>query len=283
MAQPPRQRAGWLQFGWKVLLALTILVLMFIGSPITWALQWTLFNPVGTTLLLWGGLVVLLAGNRLFSGEVAIRRAWCALSVGAYVALTVPGLVQSSGIQLPETLGPVAALTLIAHLGRRDLKEALRDWALVMSIALYVSLGVSALWLLATALGAATFIAIALLPPLLFEGVMLLLRRVWPATGRVTTAAGLVISGALAVTVLSYTGFHPTTSLFWSGFFGLLGAVPIWLGLLLSVLTKPLVEVASGAHKGIRNGPNLGTALVELSHGPLLIALVVYVPLRLLR
>ena len=60
--------------------------------------------------------------------------------MGAYAALAIPGVVAEPA-QMVGALGPVAALTLAAHLGRRDLPRALRDWALVMGLGVYAALG----------------------------------------------------------------------------------------------------------------------------------------------
>lgn len=274
------QRADWLHFAWKGLLALAIFALMSTGSPLLWALSWTFVNTLPATLLIWGALLVGVAGSNLFEGHTSLRWAWVALAIGAYGALAIPG-VTAGADKLLYAVGPVAALTLTAHILRRDLPRALRDWCLVMGLALYAGLGVQAMWLVVGGMGPEVFLQAVLLPPLVFEGGMLLLRRTRLPV-RLSNAVSLVLAAAIAVAVISLTQFNRQMPGYWALFFHLLAGLPIAWALLTSLLTRPAIEAASGAHNA-EGGINLGRALVELSHGPILISLALYIPLRLIQ
>lgn len=281
------QGASWVNLAWKLLLAALILLLMSIGSPLSWLLSWTFLNPIQATLLLWGALVVSIASGNLFEGTSTLRLAWAALSVGAYIALTLPTLVTNTPSRMIDALGPVAALTLVAHLGRRDLQRALRDWALVMSLALYAGLGVQAMWLVIGVFsnaGPLVFLVAVLLPPILFEAIMLALRRVSPAGGSILVPLiALTLATLLSTVAISMNLLNRQTEGQWLLLFGFIIASLIGGGLLVSYITRPLVEASSGAHRPTRRAVDLARALVELSHGPILISLVLYIPLRLLR
>lgn len=276
-ARPASPRAVWYHLAWKLLLALSILLLMSLGIP----LPGNLIVLVPVTLLAWGALFVLIASYNLFEGVPAIRWAWIALTVGAYAALAIPGVV--AGIpRLADALGPVAALTLAAHLGRRDLPQALRDWALVMGLALYTALGVQAMLLLTT-FGVGVFVVGALFPPLLLEATLLLARRLTNRHESLpVTLAALLLSTLLAVSALAWTLLNRSTQPLWLAIFALAVGLLIGGALLVSHLTRPLIEAASGAYDDKDKSYNPRRALVELSHGPILISLVLYIPLRLL-
>ncbi|HET6314307.1 MAG TPA: hypothetical protein VFH60_10745 [Chloroflexia bacterium] len=283
---PGGPRSSWLNLAWKLLLAALILLLMSFASPLSWLLSWTLLNPVMATLLVWGALVVGVASSNLFEGPTPLRLAWGALTVGAYVALTLPTLVTNAPSRLVDALGPVAALTLVAHLGRRDLQRALRDWALVMSLALYASLGVHAMWLLLGVFGKfgpLVFVLSVLLPPLLFEAILLALRRIGRPTSILPPTVALLLATVLSTVVVSLNLLNRSTELAWLLLFNLIIATLIGTGLVVSYLTRPMMEAASGAHRLHPRAIDLGRALVELSHGPILISLALYLPLRLLR
>ncbi len=278
VVRPGGHGAGWLNLGWKVLLALSILLLMLIGIPVSGALVWTL---VGATLLAWGGLFAGIASSNLFEGSLSLRVAWGALAVGAYGALALSGVIVGPS-RMADALGPVAALTLAAGLGRKDLSRALRDWALVMALALYAALGVQAMWLFATGLGLVAFLVAALFPPLIFEAIMLLLRRAGGLRERLRSGIALLLATLIGVVVVSFTQFNSSIPLGWSLIFHLIVGILIGGALLVGLLTRPLIEAASGAHQSSERSVNMGRALVELSHGPMLIALIIYIPLRLL-
>lgn len=281
-AENQRHRASWVGLGWKALLVAVLLLLMSVDSPLSWALAWAFLNPIQPTFLLWGALLVAVACGNLFEGAPSIRWAWSALTVGAFLALAIPGLFLGAP-RLLDALPPVATLTLAAHLGRHDLNRALRDWALVMGLALYAALGVQAMWLLASAFGLGVFVIAALLPPLIYEAISLLLRRVRFSTEGIRDAAALVLATALAVSVISLTQFNRSIPLFWSALFHLIVGLIVGGALLVFALTKPLAEAAFGAYAnpGRARSLHLRRALVEFSHAPILISLALYIPLRL--
>jgi len=267
---------------WKAVLAGLLLLLFLVGIPSPGQLFPLLVQP---TLLLWGAVFVWLAGSNLFENTAAIRWAWCALSVGAYAALSIPAIITLDPARVYEptkvvdALGPVVALTLAAHLGRHDLQRALRDWAVVMGLALYTALGVGAMWLVLTTFGLTVFSIAVLLPPLVLEVALLLVRRLSGLGEGGRYALALLPSTALAVGIISTTQFNPTMSLTTSLIFDVIIAVLIGGALLVSLLTRPMTEAASGgASAGSRN---ITRALIEYTHGAMLIALAVYIPLRL--
>jgi hypothetical protein len=281
-------RAGWLNLAWKILLAAALLVLMSVGNPVTWAMAWGVLNPIPAILIVWGGLFVAIAAGNLFEGTRGLRFGWTVLTLGAYLALTIPGVLFSPD-RLVDALGPVAALTLAAHLGRRDLPRALRDWALVMALSLYSALGVQAMWLVVNSFGNSVgpvfFLVAVLLPPLIFEAVLLLLRRVESLRDNLLAhIVGLVLATSVAVVVFSLTLLNSTTQLGWRVIFGLLVGILIGGALMIGLLTQPLISAASGSRTAANpaRGINVGRALVELSHEPILISLAIYIPLRLL-
>lgn len=280
MVGPEGHRGGWLGLAWKVLLAFFIVAFMLVETPLSRALDWGFLNPVPTTLLLWGALVVGVASNNLFEGAQSIRWAWGALAVGAYLAMTIPGVLVGSS-RLIDTVGPVAALTLVAHLGRRDLQRALRDWAFVMALSLYVALGVQAMLMVST-LGLGVFLVAALIPPILLEALLLLLRRTRTIKESWKEGTALVFTTLISTSVISLTQFNPSTPFLWSLFFHLLLGLFVGGALLVSLLTRPMVLAASGSQNPLARWTNLGRTLVELSHGPILISLALYIPLRLL-
>ncbi|MEO8287447.1 MAG: hypothetical protein ABI670_13560 [Chloroflexota bacterium] len=281
-------RSGWLNLTWKILLAIGILLLMSIRTPFTWVVDWSVLNPIPATIILWGALFVGIAASNLFEGTRAIRWGWMALTLGAYLALTIPSVVAGPD-RLVDALGPVAALTLVAHLGRRDLQRALRDWGLVMGLSLYSALGVQAMWLVVNSfgnsVGPVVFLVAVLLPPLIFEAVLLFLRRVDSLRDSMLAhIVALVLSTSVAVIVFSFTLLNNNTQLGWRIIFGLMIGLLIGGALMIGLLTQPLISAASGSRSASPAATriNLGRALVELSHEPILISLAIYVPLRLL-
>lgn len=266
----------WLSLLWKIGLATLLFLLLFVGlpSPIE-------FLPylVQATVLLWGALFVWLAGSSLFQDTPAIRWAWCALAVGAYAALSIPVIVKGDPTKTVDALGPVVALTLVAHLGRHDLQRALRDWAVVMGLALYTALGIAATWMVLTTFGLTVFSLGVLLPPLVLEVTLLLLRRIAGLNSGWRYALALLPSTALAVGIISTTQLNPTTSLTISIIVAVIIGVLIGDALLLSLLTRPMTEAASGG--GGSGGISISRALIEFTHGSMLIALAVYIPVRL--
>jgi hypothetical protein len=282
-------RTGWANLTWKALLAIAILFLMSVGSPLSWIVAWGILNPIPAILIVWGGLVVGVAASNLLENLPSLRVAWIALAVGAYLALTIPGVLIGRPDKMVDALAPVTALTLVAHLGRQDLQRALRDWALVMGLSLYAALGVQAMWLVVSVFGndrgPLVFLVAVLLPPLIFEAVLLLLRRAGPLKNNpVAHVVGLAFSTALAVVVFAATQLNTSMEFVWRLIFGLLVGILIGTALLIGLLTEPLVSAASGSHSISRPGQglNLAGALVELSHEPILISLAIYIPLRLL-
>lgn len=270
------------------MLAVAILLLMSVGSPLSWIVAWGFLNPIPATLILWGALVVGVAAGNLFEGAPAMRWSWGALTMGAYLALTIPGVLIDAN-RMVDALGPVAALTLVAHLGRRDLPRALRDWALVMGLALYTALGVQAMWLVIHSFGndagPLVFLVAVLLPPLIFEAVLLVVRHVSSLKDNLAAhIAALALSTLLAVVVFSLTLLNGSTPIEWRLIFGLLVGILIGAALLIGLLTQPLVSAASGSRLASTpaRGVNPTRALVELSHEPILISLAIYIPLRLL-
>jgi hypothetical protein len=285
-------RSGWLNLAWKILLAAALLFFMSVGNPLTWAMAWGVLNPIPAILIIWGALFVCIASSNLFDDPPTIRLAWTILTLGAYLALTIPGVLIGPD-RLVDALAPVAALTLVAHLGRRDLPRALRDWALVMALSLYTALGVQAMWLVVNSFPyyinnvvvPQVFLIAVLLPPLIFEAVLLLLRRVESLRDNLLAhILGLLLATSVAVVVFSLTLLNSNTQLGWRIIFGLLVGILIGGALMIGLFTQPLISAASGSRTSTNptRGINLGRALVELSHEPILISLAIYVPLRLL-
>jgi hypothetical protein len=278
--------SAWHNFGWKLLAALLILLSLSAGIPISAGFLWTL---VWGTLLFWLGIVVAIVAYNLMYAPGYLRWVWVALAVGAYSALSVPAIWQQNASLLADALGPVAALTLTAHLARRDLPQALRDWAVIIGFSLYAALGVISMALVISSFGRTdlngllVFIVAALLPPLILESVLILLRKATPLKGGLWTQLGaIILATALPIALLSLTQLHSATPLFASLAFDLFAGLLIGGALLVSLLTRPMIEAAVGTHGDSTPGTKLSRALVELSHGPILISLALYVPLRLL-
>ncbi|MFL5734008.1 MAG: hypothetical protein ACJ78Q_12515 [Chloroflexia bacterium] len=283
---PARHGAGWSGLGWKLPLALLFAILLLVSVSVPLPGGLLLLALVRSSILIWGGLVVCIAASNLMEGTIRIRVAWTALAVGAYAALAIPGVVAEPA-QMVGALGPVAALTLAAHLGRRDLPRALRDWALVMGLGVYAALGFVAVSqvLTATGFGLSFFLLVALLPPLVAEALLLLLRRVDP--GRQPIWSQLLAVGlatALAVTIFAVAGLNRSTPLAVWVIFGLVAGLLLGGALLISVLTMPLIEAAlPRSEDGIAPGRwGFVRAFMELSHASVLISLMVYLLLRLL-
>jgi hypothetical protein len=274
-------------FGWKALFAV-VLVGMLMGLPALGSVSWALVLwTVRVSLLVWGALLVGIATANLFAfeGRPALRGAWVALAVGAYGALAVPGLLAGTN-RLLEALWPVAALTLAAHLGRRDLQVALRDWGLVIALASYATFGMLAAGLLIGVFGPPAFLMVAFIPPLLLDGLALLLGRLALFRSRVRAARLVALVSATAVSVAgaSLTLLNRDMPPIWRGFFALIMAALIGGALLLAMLTTPLMQAASGARTfSSRRWSGPGRALMELSHGPVLVSLILYIPMRLLQ
>jgi hypothetical protein len=154
-----------------------------------------------------------------------------------------------------------------------------------MSLALYASLGVHAMWLLGVfgRFGPLVFLLAVLLPPILFEAILLALRRIGGPGSLLPPGVALLLATLLSTVVVSVNLLNQSTELTWRLLFDLVVAVLIGTGLVVSYFTRPLVEAASGAHRPHPRAVDLGRALVELSHGPILISLALYLPLRLLR
>lgn len=277
-------RANWSALTWKILLVIAIVLLMSVGTPLSWFVAWGFLNPVPATLLLWGFLLVGIASNNLFEGTARSRLTWTLLALGAYAALTVPGVLLGPE-RTVDALGPVTGLALAAQLGRRDLPRALRDWALVIAVALYSSLGVQAMKLVvdsfANRLG--PLVLLVLLPPLAFEALLLIMRRLGRlGSSPLANGIALILATAVGVVIFSLTTLNASTELLWRIIFGLLVGILIGGALLIGLLTRPLVSAASGSRAVPSKNLNLARTLVELSHDPILIALALYVPLRLL-
>jgi hypothetical protein len=247
-----------------------------------WLLALASLNPIPSLLILWGGLVTALVVWNLVEGAQAMRVAWAALATAAYAALAVPTLVGGTW-KLVEAIGPVTALTFAAHLPRRDVARALRDWALVMGVALYWALGMLAMWQIVSSFGAGAFSLGVLLPPLVLEGVAIALKRTGIAKGwRTAQVTGLVVATAASIAALAATLLNRSTPFLWSVVFDVAAGALIGGALFLGLITRPMIEAASGAYRTGTGGVSLQRALVELSHGPVLIALALYIPLRLL-
>ena len=276
-------RANWANLIWKILLVVAIVLLMSVGTPLSWFVAWGFLNPVPATLLLWGFLLAGIASNNLFEGTRRSRLLWTLLAVAAYGALTIPGVLIGPE-RTVDALGPVTALTLAAQLGRHDLPRALRDWALVMAVALYSSLGVQAMWLVVNSFSnkVGPLVLLVLLPPLIFEAVSLVIRRIGRlGNSPAASVLSLILATSLGVVIFSLTMFNVATDPLWRAIFGLLVGVLIGGALLIGLLTRPLVSAASGSRAAPAKGFNLARTLVELSHEPILIALALYIPLRL--
>jgi hypothetical protein len=287
--------AAWQELGWKVLAALLILLVSALALPVASAVLGQLGNGLTAplvllawtpcVLLLWGGAMVLVAERNLYAGPAALRSWWVTLALGAYAALAIPALFSNGSANSAAAFAPVAALTLVAHLARRDLPQALRDWATIMAIALFSALGVQAVWVLMiyylmTPENLLVLALVVLCPPVILDALLIPLR----STGNLRDSlwaepAAVFLSAAVPVAVFASLEMRPGfLSAPWLVF---VLAIVVLVGgaLMVSLLTKPLADVASGGASG---GGGLGRALVQLSHGSLLIALALYLPLRLL-
>lgn len=274
---PGSQR--WRNLLWKALLAGALLVLLFVGVPAPGPLL------VQSTVLLWGALFVWLAGGSLFHDIPSLKWAWCALAVGGYAVLSIAMIITGDPRQIAdpakmvEALGPVVALTMVAHLGRHDLQRALRDWAVVVGLALYAALGVGAMWVVLATFGLAVFSLAVLLPPLVLEMALLMLRRFTRLGAPWRYVLALLPSTSLAVGIISSTQLNPTMNLTSSIMFDVIIGVLIGGALLVSLLTRPMTEAASVGFGG--GGMSVSRALIEFTHGAMLIGLAMYIPLRL--
>jgi hypothetical protein len=144
---------------------------------------------------------------------------------------------------------------------------------------MYVALGVQAMWVLVSSLGLPVFFIVAVGPPLLFEALMLLFGRSGQRSVR-GYVAPLLLTTATSVALLSFTQFNRSMLPGWLVFFGVVVGVLIGAGLLLSYVTRRMSEAASGGQSGSNQ---MARSLVELSHGPLIISLALYLPISLLR
>lgn len=281
-APPPR--ANWYSFTRKTLLVVAIVLLMSVGNPLSWFVAWGFLNPIPATLLLWGFLLTGFASYNLFEGSTRTRWMLTLLAVGAYSALSIPGVLYGPDLTV-EALGPVVAISLAAQLGRRDLPRALRDWALIMAVSLHASLGVQAMKLVVNGFSdkIGPLVMLVLLPPLVYEALSLVMRRVGRmGSSPAANVIAVAIATAVGVGIFSFTMFNAATETVWRIIFGLIVALLIGCALVVGVLTRPLVFAASGSRAAPTKGFNLARTLVELSHDPILIALAIYIPLRLL-
>lgn len=279
-------RANWSGLIWKTLLVVAIVLLMSVGNPLTWFVAWGFLNPIPATLLLWGFILSGVVAYNLIEGTPRARLIWTLVTAAAYAGLTLPGVLFSAE-RTVDALGPVTALTLAAQLGRHDLQRALRDWALIVAVALFTSLGVQAMKLVVNGFSdkLGPLIFLVLLPPLAFEALLLIMRRVGkPGSSPAASIVALILATSLGVVIFSLTMFNPTTEPLWRIIFGLMVGILIGGALLIGYLTRPLVSAASGsrAAPATARSINLPRTLVELSHDPILIALALYIPLRLL-
>ena len=269
-------RAVWHNLGWKLLLALLLLLAMFVDLQASESLFLTL---MALLLVLWGGLFVALSGMNLFGRPLSRRLAWVGLVAGAYSTLALTGIFKGAPV-LSDALGPVAALTLVPHLGRRDLADALRDWAVVMALSIYSAIGVSSMWLLITTLRLPVFFIAVLFPPIVFEVALLLFGRLRVQPG-VTNMLAVLLSTLFGMSIFSFTQFNRTTPIEWSLLFSLIVGLLIGGAMLIGLLTRPLVDAACGGRANAANRLFL-RAFIELSYGAMLIAVAIHIPLRLL-
>jgi len=265
-------RVGWQNLLWKLLLALLLLLITLLDVRVPQAIFVAL-----TVLLLvsWGGLFVGACGLNLFGGPPARRSAWVALAAGAYLTLAITGIVKGTPV-LSDALGPVVALTLVPHLGRRDLQGALRDWAVVMALALYTAIGIISMWLLITTLRLPVLFIAVLIPPIIFEVALLLFGRLRIKPG-IKSGFAIALASLFGMSVFSLTQLHPNTPAYWSLLFGLVVGALIGGALLVSLLTRSLMEAAAGERSSL-----LLRSFVELSYSAILISVAIYIPLRLL-
>ncbi len=264
----------WRALIWKIILAALLFFLLSVGVP-------GQFLPsfVQSTLVLWGALFVALAGSSLFRDTTSIQWAWCSLTIGAYAALTIPIVFTGDPTKTINALGPVVVLTLVAHLGRHDLQRALRDWAVVVGLALYTALGIGAAWIVMASFGWVVFSVAALLPPLVLEVALLLARRLAGLSELQRYVFALVPATLVAIGIISSTQLNPNMDLTTSIIFDAIIGVLIGGALLVSLLTRPMTEAASG--EAGQSGMNVSRALLEFTHSALLIALAIYIPVKL--
>ena len=178
-----------------------------------------------------------------------------------------------------DALGPVVALTLAAHLGRKDLQKALRDWAVVVGLAIYTAVGIGAIWIVIATFGLEVFSLAVLLPPLVLEVALLFARRLTGVGEMWRYLLAFLPSTALAIGIISTTQLNPTMNLTSSIIFDVIIGVLIGGALLVSLLTRPMTEAASGV--GSSTGISVARALLEFTHSALLIALAIYIPVKL--
>lgn len=271
-------RTTWIHTAWRLLLALLVLLVLFLDLPRVVPLF-----LLPTALLLWGAFFVAIATGSLLGKRTALQLADVALALGAYAALAVPGLAGGPA-RMADALAPVVALTLVPQLGRRDLHKAMHDWALIAALSIYAALAVQALWIWAgtTPLGASFVVIAALLPVLLFEAILRLPAHSQPARTAIV-AVSVLLPTLVAIAILLLTHLNRATDPFWSVLFGLIVSLPIGFGLVLALVTKPLVYSLPTRRARVSKQFFLGRAFLELSHGVMLISLVTYIPLGLLR
>ena len=274
-ARPDASGSGWRQFAQRLILIIALFLFMLLNLPLGGSFAFTLIPII---LLVWGGLLVGVAATNLFDGQRPVRLAWVGLTTGAYLAIAVPALVRGTPAMV-DALGAVVALTLVPHLVRHDLGKALRDWAVVLGVSLFAALGVQAMWVLVSSLGLPVFFIVTVVSPLLFEALLLLFGRGGPRSVR-SYLIPLILSIVTSVALLSLTQFNRSMPDGWVLFFGLVIGILIGAGLLLSYMTRRMV----GAASGVRSGANpIARSLVDLSHGPVIISLALYLPLSVLR
>jgi hypothetical protein len=256
----------WRTLLWKLVLTALVLLVVLFGLPAT---DHALLILLSTALITWGALFLGGVLWRLLDAPTRLKPLWIALALGAYAALVVPPLSTGDVTRALDALGPVIVLTLAAQLGRHDLAGALRDWAALMGLALYAALGVIALWSLLP-FGPTLFAFALLLPPVLAELFLLILRRTSGTTSLRLMAIAALAAALISTVAISFTQLNIRTPAGWTLIFITATGVLIGGALLLSLLTRPLFITMPGPVR----------ALVELTHGAFLIGLAVYIPLR---
>src|SRR5688572_17450888 len=114
VARPERPRSGWRHLASRLALAFLLFLLMSFDLPMSGSF---VFALVPVTLVAWGALVAGIAAWNLFVGQKPIQLAWTCLTVGGYVAVSVPAIARGTPAML-DALGAVVALTLVPHLAR---------------------------------------------------------------------------------------------------------------------------------------------------------------------
>ena len=265
---------SWRALLWKLLVALLFAFVVF-GVP---APGNTLLFVIPALILAWGALFVGFAEARLLSAAPPLRLAMSALTVGAYGALALPAVITGDATKMLDGLGPVVALTLAAQLARRDLAGAMHDWAAIAGLSVYAALGVQALWLL-TSFGPAVFSVVVLLPPVTLEVALLLLRS-RRLSERAKYRVSIAVATAISIATITFTQYNSRMPLEWRLFFDGLLAILIGGALLLGLMTRHLFAGGRDVDEGSMWSV-MSRALVELTHGVLLLALAVYIPMGL--